>query len=128
MAAGTQVWLTSGEIYLVLENGEEVVLTEGNYLSCEEETSTTQSSEERCEILPLAIAPAAPAGLVASLGSTGSAAAVGGLATAPLAATSATVIGSVVIPAIGFGVVAAGVAASIASSESTTSTNSTNGN
>ncbi|MEM7176523.1 MAG: hypothetical protein AAGD47_16325 [Pseudomonadota bacterium] len=128
MATGTQVWLTSGEVYLVLENGEEVLLTEGNYLSCEAESETAQSSEERCEILPLALAPAAPAGLVTSLGSAGGAAAAGGLAAAPLAATSATVIGSVIIPVIGVGVLAAGIAASVASTESTNSTNSTNGN
>ncbi len=128
MATGTQVWLTSGEIFLTLENGEEVVLTEGNYLSCETDSENTQTAEERCEILPIALAPAAPAGLVTSLGSAGGAAAAGGLAAAPLAATTATVIGTVVVPAIGIGVVAAGIAASIASTESTTSTNSTNGN
>ncbi|MBY8974210.1 hypothetical protein KHP62_00225 [Rhodobacteraceae bacterium NNCM2] len=124
-AAGTQVWLTSGEVYLILDNGERVVLTEGNYISCQDADWAEEPTNDRCKIIPLAAAPSAPTTILSSLGG-GPAAAATGLAAAPLAASSATVIGSIIVPVIGAGVIAAGVAIGLTSNESTTSTNSTN--
>ncbi|MEM7237733.1 MAG: hypothetical protein AAF501_07920 [Pseudomonadota bacterium] len=111
MAAGTQVWLTQGEVFLILENGEEVTLTAGNYLSCEEDG--TGGATDGCEVLPLAIAPLAPASFI------------GGLATAPLAVAPATIIGSVVVPAVGIAAVATGVALSLSATNETNGTTST---
>lgn len=112
-AASTQVWLEKGQIVLLLENGEEVPLEAGNYLSCDEDAEGAES-DKGCNALPLALAPAAPAGLIA------------GLASAPLAASSATVLGAIAVPAVGVAAVAAGVAMGLSSSSQTNSTPSTN--
>lgn len=113
-ASSTQVWLTEGEVFLTLENGEEVTLTAGNYMACDERPDT--DTDDSCEILPLAIAPIAPAAII------------GGLASAPLAVAPATIIGTVVAPAVGAAAVAAGVALGITSTNQTnvTTTPSTN--
>lgn len=112
-AMAQEVWLEQGAVTLTLENGQSVDLDEGNYLNCEPPDADKTDSEDRCTILPLALAPSLPSGALA-----------GGLAGAPLAAGPLTVVGPVVGASVGAAIIG-GIAAAVATGDSTPTTTPT---